>query len=225
MVSIRPQTYYGLEIVVRPLPIDRDSDTEDKSLFLTGDEGALEVMIVNKRNQISTFGQIAIQANTLIQGLDQPVRDHFIVRIGSLAPNTARQRIIPIGHNFEGQVVVAICDLGKPEDFRSYSEEEMLERARETEKINFLCSYRVLDSTMYALESKRHEATQNQLREFEKNLQKTIATQIDQTIQARLAEFGLGKGKTLKSEVTEEKASIANKEAQKPSARESSYIT
>lgn len=217
MVSIHEAHYHGLTISARPVPANPDSKGNDRYLYLTGKSNDLEVLIANKRQSLAE-GKLALKVSYIVNGLDRPSIDAQIISV-KLLPNHSQTFIITMNHVLEGQIVVNICDIGAPENHKNHSVDLVEKRAIDAVSGGLLCSYKVLDEVTYGIETMRFDQLQSQL----KNLEKSLTTQMDQTILNRLSEMGIVGNRSLKSDVMQEKATGSLQEpAEKP--KEPGYI-
>lgn len=213
MVSILDADYYGLKVSAKPIPKQNAESTEEY-LFLTGPSNSIEVNVLNKSER-AIEGKIAVRVLYIISGLSEPSSFEKVCSF-DLKPTQTATFTIWVNHAVEGQVIVCMCKLGQPENFRHTSEDEMMKKADNAASGEALCSYKVIDGTTHNIETKRFKLLQDQI----KSLEASIKTQIDQAIKARLSEMGLVPNKSLKSEVVEERA--VSKEQKTPI--NSSYI-
>lgn len=214
MVSSNKVEYYGLQLLVRPFPAKPESIDVDRYLFLTGESSEFELRIKNKTGR-NIEGKLAVRFAYASGNGSEVLTNHFILMV-NVEPYGEKISYMRESHQFEGQVVVSVCDIGQPEKYVVMDDTEV----RDIAKFNtgeVLCTYKVLDKVIYELETKRFN-------DLAKNLKDSLTTHIDQTIQARLAEYGLiGTKKSLKSEVIEEQAKIPTQSDQK-TQNDPSYI-
>jgi hypothetical protein len=204
MVSTNKVQYHGLTLLVRPFPAKPESVGADRYLFLTGESSDFEVRTKNTTG-MQIEGKIAIQF--AYGGISSgAITNHYIKKI-KIEPYGESISYLHESHQFEGQVVVTVCNIGSPEQNLGVDDNQMRDLAK-LESGEVLCTYKVLDKVIYELETQRFA-------DLAKNLKESLTTHIDITIQARLAELGLTGNNNLKTDVIKEKAKLLPAE-QKP---------